>query len=89
MVYVSKTQQIVDIVTEKISTGQWLEGDSLPSQAMWREEYGFTYGTLRGALLILKTRGLIEGRQGVGIFVAKSNISMTAEEFNQKQKKAK
>lgn len=75
--YKSKTQSLVDLVLEKIESGEWLEGDRLPSQAGFKEQFGYAYGTLRGAFLILKTMGVIEGRQGDGVFVAKSKYSKT------------
>jgi DNA-binding GntR family transcriptional regulator len=78
MTYTPKFQTIVDFVTEKISSGEWLEGDRLPSISSFRDDYGFKYGTLRGALLVLKTQGLVEGHQGDGMYVSKSNISVSA-----------
>lgn len=71
-----KFQALIDLITEKIKSGEWLEGDRLPSQKAFREDYGYTYGTLRGALLVLKAQGLVEGRQGDGIFVSRSKISV-------------
>ena len=70
--YKSKTQTLIDLILEKIESGEWVEGDRLPSQTAFREEYGYTYGTLRSAYLVLKTMGVVEGRQGDGVFVTKS-----------------
>jgi DNA-binding GntR family transcriptional regulator len=83
----TKQDQIYDLIEGKIKSGEWLEGDRLPSQAAFVEEYGFKYGPYRSALLMLKAKGLIEGRQGDGVYVTKSDISMTSEELAKKQRR--
>lgn len=65
----TKYTKVVDFVTEKILSGEWKPGHKLPSQAEWRSLHGVTYGTLRGAYLTLKAKGLITGQQGEGVYV--------------------
>ena len=84
MAHQSKQDQVITLVTQKIESGEWLEGDKIPSQSEFRQVYGFKYGPLRSALLILKAVGFLEGRPGDGVYVAKSKISMTLEQFEKK-----
>ena len=59
---------IVDTLTQRIATGQYPDG-KLPSTAQLRQEFGASYGSVRSAILILKTLKIVEGRQGQGVFV--------------------
>ena len=47
-------------------------GDKLPNEPALAEELGVSRTTLREALRILSTRGLVEVRRGVGTFVTES-----------------
>ena len=69
MLTVYKYQGIVDKLTLDIESGLYGSGDKLPSMAELRKDFGASYGSIRSAILILKTRGLVEGRHGVGVFV--------------------
>lgn len=64
-----KYEEIVADVTEKINTGELASGDQLPSMSELRQEYQASYGSIRTAMVILRTQGLIEGRHGVGVFI--------------------
>ncbi|OWU99995.1 hypothetical protein B5D80_28600 [Micromonospora wenchangensis] len=44
-------------------------GDRLPSTTELKAEYDVSYGSIRGAMLVLKTGDLVEGRQGEGVYV--------------------
>lgn len=52
-----------------IQSGQLQPGEQLPSTAHLIQRYQVSYGTVRGAMLVLKAQELIEGRQGIGVFV--------------------
>jgi len=53
-----------------IQSGQLRPGEQLPSTAQLTQQHQVSYGTVRGAMLVLKAQRLVEGRQGVGVFVA-------------------
>lgn len=59
---------IVDTLRERIATGGFPDG-KLPSTKELREEFSASYGSVRSAILILKTMGMVEGRQGLGVFI--------------------
>lgn len=59
---------IVETLTGRIAAGDYPDG-KLPSTKMLREEFEASYGSVRSAILILKATGVVEGRQGQGVFV--------------------
>lgn len=59
---------IVDTLRERIAAGAFPDG-RLPSTSALRAEFDASYGSVRSAILILKTMGVVEGRQGQGVFV--------------------
>lgn len=65
----AKYEQVAHAIREQIRTGKLAVGDKLPSTAKLKTEYGVSYGSIRGAMLVLKTEGLVEGRQGEGVYV--------------------
>ena len=64
--------KIADTLTEMISKRRFLPGDKLPNELELAEELQVSRTTLREALRILTTRGLVEVRRGVGTFVTES-----------------
>lgn len=62
-------QLIAKELEDSIAAGELRPGDMLPSTSELRAEYKVSYGSVRDAILILKAKGLVEGRQGVGVFV--------------------
>ena len=65
----SKTQRIIDDITEQIDSGQLRPGDQLPSASELRAQYGVSITVVRGAINWLKATGVVEGVPGVGVFV--------------------
>jgi len=63
-----KYVNIVDTLRERIASGAYPDG-KLPSTRALREEFEASYGSVRSAILILKAQGVVEGRQGTGVFV--------------------
>lgn len=66
----SKFEILAEHLRSQIQSGQLQLGDRLPSIAQLRKQFAVSYGTVRGAMLILKAERLIVGRQGEGVFVA-------------------
>jgi GntR family transcriptional regulator len=64
-----KYERIADDIEAQIASGDLKPGDQLPTTKEIQEQYGAGYGTVRSAILILKSKKLIEGRQGEGMYV--------------------
>ena len=67
-------QQIADDILEKIKSGEYAEGQMLPSEAKFCEIYGVSRVTVRSAISDLVDRELVVRRHGKGTFVAKKKI---------------
>jgi GntR family transcriptional regulator len=70
-----KYRRIVKDLTTAIRSGTYAAGDPLPAQRALSESYGVTLMTLRQALQVLESEGLIEQRPGRGTFVLPADIS--------------
>jgi GntR family transcriptional regulator len=64
-----KFERVADAIRDQIRTGQLKPGEKLPSTAALIAQHGVSYGSIRSAMLVLKAEGLIEGRQGEGVYV--------------------
>ncbi|MDG4763816.1 winged helix-turn-helix domain-containing protein [Solwaraspora sp. WMMD406] len=64
-----KYERVASAIRDQIQAGELRPGDQLPTTQGLIDHYGVSYGSVRTALLILKAEGLIEGRQGEGVFV--------------------
>jgi DNA-binding GntR family transcriptional regulator len=65
-------QRVVNGITQLIKTGQLKPGDKLPTYAQLAEQYGVGITTAQAAIRLLRDRGLVEGHQGKGTYVAGS-----------------
>lgn len=63
-------RQIADELRQKIESGELRRGAQLPTEIDLREQYGASRNTVRDALRLLITRGLVETRPGQGTFVS-------------------
>jgi GntR family transcriptional regulator len=64
-------RRIADSLRHAIETGTLVGGDQLPTEQELAEEWGSSRSTVREAIRILVTRGLVEARPGQGTFVTK------------------
>lgn len=64
-------EQIVDQIVNMVLSGELREGDKLPSERLLKEQFNVSRASLREALRILSTLGIIEARAGSGIYVTK------------------
>ena len=64
--------RIADQLAERITRGEFLPGNKLPNELELSERLSVSRTTLREALRILSTRGLVEARRGIGTFVTES-----------------
>lgn len=62
-------QQIADDITEQIRTGVLKPGDQLPFKRQLATQHEVSEQVIDAAMIVLRTAGLIEGRQGKGTYV--------------------
>ncbi|MTH95584.1 GntR family transcriptional regulator [Roseibium sp. RKSG952] len=67
-----KYSLIVDQLTRQIEDGTYAAGTSLPTESQLMRAYSVSRHTVRSALQVLRTRGLITSRQGSGSIVAET-----------------
>lgn len=68
--------QLQEIIRERIESGQWVEGDQLPTEQELMRMYGVSRIVVNQALNNLVREGLIERHRGRGTFVAHAKTSM-------------
>jgi GntR family transcriptional regulator len=62
-------RQLADILRGKITDGELQPGQSLPSEGTLAQEYGLGRDTVRDALALLRSEGLVATERGKGTFV--------------------
>jgi GntR family transcriptional regulator len=62
-------RQIAEDLRQKIESGELGHGTQLPTELELREQYEASRNTIRDAVKLLTTRGLVETRPGQGTFV--------------------
>jgi GntR family transcriptional regulator, hexuronate regulon transcriptional repressor len=62
-------QQIAQQMSEAIKRGDWRRGQRMPSERDLAEQYGVSRPTVREAIIALELSGLVEVRQGSGVYV--------------------
>jgi GntR family transcriptional regulator len=67
--------QLKELLVEKIESGAWGPGYQLPPELQLAAEFQVSRATVRQAMQLLASQGLIERRQGLGTFVARPKIS--------------
>lgn len=68
--YVPLWRRIRQEIQDKINAGILQPGDKLPTTRELAEQYDTSGVTVRKAIDILIEAGVLEGRQGIGVFVA-------------------
>ena len=71
--------QIAETLLDEIESGALTPGDRLPSERELSELFGVNRMTVRQALYMLETQGLIIRRQGSGTYVAEPKIERKAD----------
>jgi GntR family transcriptional regulator len=61
---------VVDEITTLIASGEWREGEPIPSRVQLVDQFGLSATTVERVVDILEDRRLIVGRQGKARFVA-------------------
>jgi DNA-binding FadR family transcriptional regulator len=62
---------LVERLTEEITKGHLKPGDRLPTEAEMIRSFGVSRTVVREAVAALRAVGLVESRQGAGVFVAR------------------
>ena len=63
-------QQIRELITNSLESGEWGPGDIIPSESELAERFGVSQGTVRKAIDEMAAGNLLVRRQGKGTFVA-------------------
>ena len=66
-------EQVIEQIQNNIMEGLFKKGDKLPSERELSEKMGVSRTSIREALRVLETMGVVESRQGEGNFIC-SNI---------------
>jgi len=73
------TSTVVNSVVEKLraalARGQWRTGDMLPGQRELAEQLGISRPSLREAVIVLETLGLVRSMPGKGVVVLDAQLS--------------
>ena len=67
--YVPMYRQIMREIRRRIEIGDLKPGDKLPTTRELADQYDTSTGTVRKAVEILLEAEILEGRQGLGVFV--------------------
>lgn len=62
-------QQVARSIAASIAEGRYLPGDRLPSERGLADSFGVSRPTIRDAMIALEFQGLVEARQGSGVYV--------------------
>ena len=68
-------QQIAKLLSDAIRKGSYKPGGSLPSEKQLSLDFAVSRAVIREAISILKYEGLVESRQGSGVFVTDNPVA--------------
>ncbi|WP_350350067.1 FCD domain-containing protein [Agromyces sp. G08B096] len=71
----SLADQAADLLLERIASGEWPVGGKLPGETTLAPQLGVGRSTVREAIRQLAGRGVLQTRQGAGVFVAAADAS--------------
>jgi DNA-binding FadR family transcriptional regulator len=63
------TEQVIESLRRRVTDGTLKPGDKLPTEKLLIEEFGVSRTVVREAISGLRADGLVEPRQGIGVFV--------------------
>lgn len=70
--------RVAQILRARLREGVWNESGKLPTEADLCAEFAVSRVTIRQALKLLESQGLVESRQGVGTFLTGTNAMVHA-----------
>jgi GntR family hexuronate regulon transcriptional repressor len=71
-------QQVAATIERVIAEGRYQPGQRLASERDLAEELGVSRPTVRRAVIALEMRGLLESRQGSGVYVRRTSVAAPA-----------
>lgn len=74
-------QQIVTQIQTVIRSGSLPRGTKLPTERDFAEQFGVSRSVVREAIKVLVAQGLVESRQGSGLFVLNDTIESVSRAF--------
>jgi GntR family transcriptional regulator len=74
--------QVRDALIERIATGQWKPGETVPNEGDLARDLGVSPGTMRKALDLMESMRLLTRRQGRGTVVNDPSAGELATRFN-------
>lgn len=69
-------EQLADTLRDKMYAGEYVFGDSMPSERALASEFGISHLTVRKAMALLEKEGLIVRIQGKGTFVKTPRLAV-------------
>ena len=66
--------QVADALAAEVRSGRLSEGDRLPTEAALAEQFGVSRTVVREAVSRLKSLGLLDSRQGSGVYVRPAGV---------------
>lgn len=73
---------VAEKIREMIQRDKLKPGDRIPTEAELGEMYGVSRTVVREAIISLRSEGHLIARQGIGVFVAESNVSRFEVDWN-------
>ncbi|MBI6951419.1 FadR family transcriptional regulator [Pseudomonas sp. B21-023] len=70
---------VVEKLRQALARGQWRSGDMLPGQRELAEQLGISRPSLREAVIVLETLGLVRSMPGKGVLVLDADASQAQE----------
>src|ERR1700733_11039113 len=67
-------QQVAAAIERAVAEGQYQPGQRLASERDLAEQFGVSRPTVRRAVIALEMRGLLESRQGSGVYVRRTSV---------------
>ncbi|EMB2344119.1 GntR family transcriptional regulator [Klebsiella pneumoniae] len=74
-------QQLRDRLIDDIARNRWRPGEAVPTEAALASEFSLSTGTVRKAIDLLVTEGILEKHQGRGTFVRRPQFSSSLFRF--------
>lgn len=69
--------RVANVISAEIAEGRLRQGDRLPTEQALAERFGVSRSVIREAVARLRSDGLVQSRQGVGVFVVGSEEAGT------------
>jgi DNA-binding FadR family transcriptional regulator len=69
--------RIASVLTSEIMQGRFGTGDRLPTEQVLAERFGVSRSVVREAIARLRSDGIVQARQGVGVFVLGAQEAVT------------